>query len=165
MTEPIGKAATHAPDQCAEFGSRPAIAAIQNELDRSSLIQEPAEGLLFAPREISIQNKQHQLCLEGNIEGETGMVAAVDFIQSRGVDQLDPSQARNGCWPIHPMVMPGAAVEHIRGHYRPADQSIDQAGFAGAHPTADGDAEMTLLQSRQLLINLQTLRIEAALFP
>ena len=28
VTEPIGKAAAHAPDQCVEFGSRPAIAAI-----------------------------------------------------------------------------------------------------------------------------------------
>ena len=48
MAEPIGKAAAHAPDQRAEFRSRPAIAAIQDELDRLSLIQQPAEGPAFA---------------------------------------------------------------------------------------------------------------------
>ena len=165
MAEPIGKAAAHAPDQRAEFRSRPAIAAIQDELDRLSLIQQPAEGLLFASCEISIQHKQHQVHLVGNVEGETGVVAAVDFIESRCVDQLDPIQSLDLDGPKHTLLVTCTAVKNICGHHRSADQCIDQAGFADPHTARNSDAQMAILQSCQLLINLLTFRIQTALFP
>ena len=42
--------------------------------------------------------------------------------------------------------MAGAAVGDIRCQQWPADQGIDQAGFADPHPTKQSNAQAPLLQ-------------------
>ena len=81
-----------------------------------------------------------------------------DLIDARGVHQLHRRQPRHLHGPALALLRAGAAVGHVRGEMRLAEQGIEQAGFAHPHPAEYRHPQPPLRQGLQLLIEGAQLR-------
>ena len=122
------------------------------------------ERIPVAAAEVAVDHQQHQIGPHGHPGGQSSTAIGVDFVDAGGVDQLNPVQMPEGQPPVDGGLPAGAAVGHIGVQHPLADQGIDQAGFADAHPAENGDAQPALLQALQLLVQQVQLPPQQPLF-
>ena len=152
LGEPFRQAAFDAGEQRGQLVGWPAIAAVQHGEHRFPLGLEGRQCIELNLGDVPIQHQQHEIGVHGHPSGKAGPGWAIDLIDPRCVHQVDALQAWDWLGPGSALLLPCAAMGHVRGHQRLAHEGVDQARLADTDPAEHGDAKPALLQSLELVV-------------